>query len=251
MLFRSNLTELAPADQGAMETRIREQIAARLESDWADLLLVAAAGNESTEMTSSGQSIPASLGAQNILSVGALDDRDTLSGYSNTGKYVDIYIRGTDIRSAVPQPADETAGADDLATTREALTGTSMAAPLVSHLAAEIRLLAPALTAIEVRALILNTGDLKVVHVSQEVRSKRRGTVTSLSPRAPLAELRVVNMARARKIAALIANTTGEDAARLRAKYLVAPYRHGEAPTFEEQAMAAECAAALLPPTGT
>ncbi|HAZ11191.1 MAG: hypothetical protein A2X86_08535 [Bdellovibrionales bacterium GWA2_49_15] len=113
----------------------------KISVDGEKILFVFAAGNESV-VVSDGY-FPASLKAANTLTVGALDNNSTIADYSNFGDLVDVYIRGTDVQGLLPGGL------------RGKMSGTSMAAPLVANLAAKMKLLAPCLSASQMRALII------------------------------------------------------------------------------------------------
>jgi hypothetical protein len=112
-------------DQG--DTLIEDAIAFARSRD---VLVVAAAGNESRnldELGPSQQFIPAGLPFSNILAVGATDDDDNLTGFSNFG----------------PQTVDIAAPGEDMLTTGLTATnpyvfadGTSFSAPVVAGAAA-------------------------------------------------------------------------------------------------------------------
>lgn len=119
-----------------------------------DVLIVHAAGNDALNLDSSlnfptdvdnGKEI-----ADNFINVGATYYRygsDLVADYSNYGKQnVDIFAPGSSIYSTVPNNSYESEG------------GTSMAAPLVTGVAALIRSQYPNLTASQVKKAILNSG---------------------------------------------------------------------------------------------
>jgi len=102
--------------------------------------------------------------ASNWIEVGAsayADDSDLKASFSNYGKYsVDVFAPGFMIKSAVPDSK------------YEEFDGTSMAAPVVSGLAAMILSYYPALTPQQVREIIMKS----VVKVSRKVKfSNERG----------------------------------------------------------------------------
>lgn len=133
---------------------LRADFDRNIQTQWKDILFVVAAGNEGVKLTEGIDSVPASLDAPNILSIGALDNAKTISYYSNYDRYVDVYVKGTQVRSALP---GNSIGKMD---------GTSMATPLAAHLASELKLLDPTLSPEEIRAIIINTADTKLLPVS-------------------------------------------------------------------------------------
>ncbi len=115
----------------------------------AGVLIVAAAGNDAANAPSYPAIHSATNG--NVLSVGAYDQTDTISSVSNgvgfTGA-VQVDAPGVDIYSAWNNGSYAT------------ISGTSMAAPVVSGIAALMLSVNPNLTATELRTLLItNTGD--------------------------------------------------------------------------------------------
>jgi len=107
-------------------------------------LAICAAGNESNN-NDQNPSFPASIGLDNVLSVAAIDLNDNIADFSNFGRTsVDIAAPGVDILSTIP-------GGFDF------LSGTSMATPHVSGLAALVWSHHPDWTYTQVRNAILNT----------------------------------------------------------------------------------------------
>jgi type VII secretion-associated serine protease mycosin len=86
-----------------------------------DVLLIAASGNENTSQLSYPAAYP------EVLAVGAVDDRNRRTTFSNYGRYLDVVAPDTHIVSTFP---DESYAA---------LSGTSMATPHVTALAGLIR----------------------------------------------------------------------------------------------------------------
>ena len=111
-------------------------------------LFIAASGNSGTN-NDLEPVYPASYDLPNILTVASTDHNDALSSFSCYGKEsVDIAAPGSDICSTVPGD-------------RYAIySGTSMAAPHVSGVAALIMSQFPELSALEVKEAILKGGDI-------------------------------------------------------------------------------------------
>jgi subtilisin family serine protease len=151
-----NLEELEASDQASVLAQVGSTLSPKLENEWRNCLMVVAAGNEATVLERVSQSIPATLSAPDLLSVGALSDAKSVADYSNTGRFVDIYTRGSDINSVVPAEG----GAAGSLQARKKLSGTSMASPIVAHAAAQVKTIDPSLTPRELRALLINTADL-------------------------------------------------------------------------------------------
>jgi len=138
---------------------VEEYIVQNIQKDWKNILFVFAAGNES-QVVRDGH-YPSAIKSSNTITVGALDDKSTkIASYTNYGNLVDIFILGSDIRSIIPG-------------TESALkSGTSMAAPLITNLAAKILLLAPCLTSKEIKEIILDSASEKTLSVSLNTRGQ-------------------------------------------------------------------------------
>ena len=113
----------------------------------AGVLFVAAAGNESND-NDNNPSYPASYSATNVISVAAINRSDMIASFSNFGVYaVDLAAPGVDIFSA-------TADSDS---SYEFYSGTSMAAPHVSGVAALIKSYYPGISISETRTRLIDT----------------------------------------------------------------------------------------------
>lgn len=138
-----------------------------------DVLLVHAAGNDGKDIdinpnfptkyfTNEQEAVTGE--ADNWLTVGAtswkLDD-DLLASFSNFGyKSVDVFAPGVEINSTMPENE------------YKEQQGTSMAAPVVSGLAAILKSYYPELTAKEIKEIIIKS----VTKVDQKVKIKRDGS---------------------------------------------------------------------------
>lgn len=138
-----------------------------------DVLLVHAAGNDSKDIdinpnyptkyfTNADNAITGE--ATNWITVGATSwkvNDDLLANFSNYGyKSVDVFAPGVQINSTMPE------------STYKELQGTSMAAPVVSGLAAMLRSYYPQLSAKEVKDIIMKS----VTKVDQKVKIRRDGS---------------------------------------------------------------------------
>ena len=113
----------------------------------ADILFVAAAGNDSEDADRTPH-FPSNYKLPNIISVAALDRRDELASFSNYGaKSVHIAAPGKEILSTW------------LGGAYEEHSGTSMATPFVSGVAALVLSAEPDLSVKELRERLLNTAD--------------------------------------------------------------------------------------------
>jgi subtilisin family serine protease len=123
-------------------------LAAIKKADAKKILLVAAAGNNYSDSDISPQ-YPASYASENIISVAATSNRDTLASFSNYGKQsVHIAAPGVDIVSTIPNNA------------YESMSGTSMATPYVAGAAALIKSLYPNFGSFELKERLLLSAEL-------------------------------------------------------------------------------------------
>merc|ERR1712223_472589 len=108
-----------------------------------DHLFVAAAGNRNTEINDCYKSMTCGLNEPNLLCVASSTKNDERSSFSSYGKdYVHVFAPGSDILSSVPNGG------------YSSYSGTSMACPQVSGLAALIMTMRDNMSAHEVRQLI-------------------------------------------------------------------------------------------------
>ena len=113
-----------------------------------NILFVAGAGNEANDANFSDY-IPAGLSVPNLLTVGAVDKAGREALFTSIGGAVAVYANGVEVESLFPGGQ------------RRALSGTSMASPQVANIAAKLVALKPALTAVELRALLVDTADVQ------------------------------------------------------------------------------------------
>ena len=125
-------------------TALREAIAGAPE-----ILFVGAAGNEDSDNRFVA-SAPASFDLPNLITVGAVDQAGDEAAFTSYGK-VEVYANGYEVESYLP--GGETSP----------LSGTSMAAPQVTNLAAKLWAVHPDLTVSAVREAILNGADEKTI----------------------------------------------------------------------------------------
>lgn len=104
-------------------------------------VIVAASGNDDTDLSH----YPSSL--DNVIAVGATDSYDDITDYSNYGNDQDLVAPGTDIYSTLPYEQFDK------------MTGTSMAAPVVSGVAALILANEPYLTNVEIEERLFSTAE--------------------------------------------------------------------------------------------
>lgn len=124
----------------------------------AGIVFVAAAGNDGKNNDSASY-FPTNAGTDNIIAVSASGSGDAKPSWSNFGTAnVDVAAPGENILSTLP---GEKYGE---------LSGTSMAAPLVSGLVALIRANDPSLTPYQIRALVQAAGDRVNIQVACDCR---------------------------------------------------------------------------------
>lgn len=112
-----------------------------------NILFVAAAGNESND-NDSAPAYPASYDVDNIISVAAIDNNGQLAYFSNYGKTkVHVAAPGVDVTSSVPTKTNSSG--------YDTWSGTSMATPHVSGVAALMLSQEPGLSFAETKARII------------------------------------------------------------------------------------------------
>jgi hypothetical protein len=113
------------------------------------ILFVAAAGNSSNDPTFN-RMFPSGVVLPNLVTVGAVDQAGDETSFTSYGPTVALHANGYQVTSFVPGG------------TRLAFSGTSMAAPQVTNLAAKILAVKPSLTPPEVIAVMRSTADASV-----------------------------------------------------------------------------------------
>ncbi len=134
-------------------------------------LFVASSGNDGEDLDTASQPLyPASYDLPAIVSVAATDADDDLAYYSNYGATrVDVAAPGSNIRSTVPLGG------------YSYKSGTSMAAPLVSGVAALLWSYDATLTAAEVKTALMDSGDALPVLSGKTVSGKRLNAYSALA----------------------------------------------------------------------
>lgn len=153
-----NGNDLSIDSRKILDKKMNNIIFKLIQNQGKDILFVSAAGNDSNIVHESYY--PASFKSRNTITVGALKNKDRVSEFTNYGDLVDIYINGSDINSLYPNNL------------RESMSGTSMSAPLISNLAAKLKLIAPCLHVNEIKKIIMNTADKKIFDLKTRKESK-------------------------------------------------------------------------------
>lgn len=117
------------------------------------ILFIAGAGNEDEDVDFV-KSFPAGLDLPNLITVGAVDVSLQPANFTSFGKSIDIYANGFEVKTRMPGGK------------KTMISGTSLAAPQVTNLAAKLLAVEPALTVEELRDVIESTatreGDQKI-----------------------------------------------------------------------------------------
>lgn len=108
-----------------------------------DILFVAGAGNEDEDIEFV-KSTPAGINLPNVITVGAVDVALQPASFTSYGTSIDLYANGFEVPSVTPggKPIN--------------ISGTSLAAPQVTNLAAKLWALNPDLSVAEVRSIMLD-----------------------------------------------------------------------------------------------
>ncbi len=135
----------------------------------AGILFVAASGNDSKN-TDKSDNYPSNYPSENIISVASSDFKDKLSGFSNYGlTTVDLAAPGSSILSTVPNSG------------YSKLSGTSMATPYVSGVAALIKAQYPNIDVQTLKYRILGSADAKSAFTGKTVTGGRLNAFRALS----------------------------------------------------------------------
>jgi subtilisin family serine protease len=130
-----------------------------------DILFVAAAGNDDNNVKFD-EFIPSSFQLPNMITVGAVDQAGEETSFSSFGPMVNVHANGFEVESYVPGGQ------------RLKFSGTSMASPQVTNLAAKLFALDPSLTPEQAKALILagcsRNGRVNLVNPSKTLQLLRR-----------------------------------------------------------------------------
>ena len=120
-----------------------------------EILFITSAGNSDNNV-SFEEFIPSGFDLPNIISIGAVDQAGDETSFTSFGK-VDVYANGFEVKSYIP-------GGNEMN-----LSGTSMASPNTTNLAAKLLAVRPDLTTAQLRNLLIDAADVKVAG-DREVR---------------------------------------------------------------------------------
>lgn len=133
------------------------------------ILFVAAAGNDDNNVKFD-EFIPSSFQLPNMITVGAVDQAGEETSFSSFGPMVNVHANGFEVESYVPGGQ------------RLKFSGTSMASPQVTNLAAKLFALDPDLTPVEAKRLILagciRNGRVNLIDPAKSVDLLRRNMRT-------------------------------------------------------------------------
>jgi type VII secretion-associated serine protease mycosin len=118
-----------------------------------DVVCVAAMGNDGKN----SQEYPG--GYPGVIAVGATDEQDQITDFSNFGSWISVCAPGQDILSTLPTHIVTVNREEGKETSYDSMDGTSMASPFVAGVAALIRSQFPNLTAAQVKQRIERTSD--------------------------------------------------------------------------------------------
>src|ERR1039458_1669266 len=114
-----------------------------------DILFVSAAGNENNDVRFN-EDIPSAIDLPNTVTAGAVDKAGDEAAFTSFGK-VDVYANGYEVDSVLP-------GGD-----HQIASGTSLASPQLTNLAAKLFAKYPQLTAVQVKKLMVDGSDKKEI----------------------------------------------------------------------------------------
>lgn len=154
------------------------------------ILFVAAAGNNATSNDTTPH-YPSSYQCANIISVAASDASDNLAYFSNFGQSVHVAAPGVSIFSTFPSYMTQKMQDNGFSTYYGTISGTSMATPHVSGLAALILSQNSSLGYADVKSKILDRGDSLASLLGKVKTGSRINAYNSVNPnyQAPVGKL--------------------------------------------------------------
>lgn len=159
-------------------------------AEQAGVLVVAAAGNERTDLPA----YPAAI--ESVLAVAATDSNDLRAQFTNHGPWVDLAAPGVEILSTV------------LAGEYGTSSGTSMAAPHVAGAAALMLSVKPTLSPREMRRMLVNTSDY--LQMDRLIGHGRLNAAAAVNIQGELPEAELEVEARLQRLAPIRGTATGE-----------------------------------------
>lgn len=162
--------EQDPEKRKARAKIIFDQVNSALEAAFRsapNILFVAGAGNEDEDVDFV-RSFPAGINLPNVITVGAVDSSLQPAGFTSYGKSIDLYANGFEVPAKVPggMPIN--------------ISGTSLAAPQVTNLAAKLWAVNPRLSVAQVRQIMESTatqeGEKKLKVINPKAALARAGT---------------------------------------------------------------------------
>jgi hypothetical protein len=146
-----------------------EEVHAHRRATWAlvfercpNTLFVVAAGNSNEDVVEYG-TVSASIEADNVVAVGAVDRFGGWATFTNSNpERVQIFDHGVEVDSSIPSGE------------RVPLSGTSMAAPNVANLAGKMLAVGPSLTPAQIIGIIGETGDPIAAPFNGRIANERR-----------------------------------------------------------------------------
>ena len=156
----------------------------------AGILFIAASGNDGGNADSAPM-YPAAYDLDVIVSVASTDRNDNMSGFSNYGATsVDLAAPGSAILSTVPGASYAT------------YSGTSMASPHVAGAAALLWSVNPDITALEMKAILMDSGDALPALEGKTVSGKRINLVNAMVEADPTPSFKLALTPRTQQIIA-------------------------------------------------
>ncbi|MFG0450122.1 S8 family serine peptidase [Shewanella sp. YQ_9] len=155
---------------GGFSQALKDSIEAAGE---AGILFLAAAGNDTSDNDASPH-YPSNYESDIVMSIASTDSSDGISWFSNWGATsVDMAAPGSAILSTVPGGG------------YESYSGTSMATPMVTGVAALVWSINPDLTPLEMKELLMNSGDANAAMTGKSVAGTRLNAANALDQANP------------------------------------------------------------------
>lgn len=155
---------------GSFSQALKDSIAAGGD---AGILFIAAAGNAAAD-NDANASYPSGYDLDTVMAIASTDHNDAMSGFSSYGlTTVDMGAPGSDILSTVPNGG------------YSSFSGTSMATPHVAGAAALVWSINPELTPVEMKQLLMDSGDANAALTGKTVSGNRLNAFSALEAANP------------------------------------------------------------------